>query len=100
MADHFLANELVLGVPLFSPFGLSFAVLSLLCGAFQFLRAEDDRAARAFYARATAGSTKKGLTPAVSEKAFLRILEYGFALTENALFFAFLTGMTSGVEVG
>ena len=96
--DHVIANELVLGVPLSSPWGLGFAVSSFLCGVCQFLRAWDDRYARKIYAHATDGS-RKHRRKLMSFGTFVHALECGFMLFENALFFIFLFGMTSGVRV-
>ena len=88
--DHVLANQYLLGVGLLSPNGLGFAVSSSLCGVCQFLRAEDNRAARVLYVRAL-GSKRMSFT------SFIWLLELVFMLTENALFFIFLFGMTSGM---
>jgi len=93
VADHVLANELILGVPLTSAYGAGFAVSSSLCGACQFLRAKDDLYAKRLYVRALARSQL------LSYETFVYILESGFMLFENALFFIFLFGMTSGIQI-
>ena len=95
VADHFLANELVLDVPLSSPYGCSFVVASVLCGICQYLRADEDKAARRFYARFGAAMKRGG----VSLAQFTYCLEVGFMLFENLLFFIFLVGMTSGLRI-
>ena len=87
--DHWIANEFILGVPLLSPYGICFAVTASVCGVFQFLRADNDLFARKLHTR-TGMSSKSFAT-------FKSILEIGFMLTENLLFFIFLFGMTSGV---
>lgn len=89
VADHFLVNQLVLGVPLSSPYGWGFVVTSGLCGLCQFLRADGDKAARVVHARVV-GSKRMSLD------RFCYVLELGFMFFENALFFVFLFGMTSG----
>lgn len=88
--DHWIANEFNLNVPLTSAYGAGFAVTASLCGVFQALRADDDRLARRVHARA--GGFRGG-----SFDGFKRLLEVGFMLTENALFFIFLFGMSSGL---
>ena len=94
VADHFLANQLVLDVPMHSFYGCCFVVTSLLCGICQYLRAEDDKAARILYARLVM-IFKRGN---VSLGGFTFLLEVGFMLFENLLFFVFLVGMTSGLR--
>jgi hypothetical protein len=93
VADHFLANQFVLDVPLSSPYGCGFIVASVLCGVCQYLRADDDQMARRLYARL---DMKRG---GVSLGSFTYFLEVGFMLFENLLFFIFLVGMTSGLRV-
>ena len=89
--DHFVANEFILGVPLLGAFGGGFAVTSMACGIFQFLRANDDAASRRLYSHCTFGVP--------TFEWFAYILEVGFMLTENLLFFVFLFGMASGITV-
>lgn len=89
--DHFVANEFVLGVSLRSPYGWGFALSSAVCGVFQALRADDDALAKRLH-------SKSGLAASVWPP-LKRVLEYGFMLTENALFFIFLIGMTSGITI-
>jgi len=91
--DHFVANELVLGVSLAAGnlFGWGFGVTAGLCGIFQALRADDDLLAKRWHAHA--GGIVPGYACAFS--TLKRFLEYGFMLTENALFLLFLFGMTS-----
>ena len=94
VADHFLANQFVLGVPLASnAFGVGFVATAVPCGVCQYLRADGDLAARKLHARAT-GSVK-----APSLAAFLYLLEIVFMVFEFALFGVFLVGMTSGLQV-
>ena len=93
VADHWVANEFVLGVPTFSPFGLGFIVSTLLCGSCQSLRADDDRLSRQLYVRSGA---QRCFT---SFASFAWWIELGFMLNEMALFLIFLFGMTSGVTV-
>ena len=92
VADHFLANQYVLGVPITSYFGGGFVVASLCCGAFQFSRANDDLVARKLYLHAGLGRHLRLAT-------FTHVLECGFMLSENILFLIFLFGLTSGVTV-
>ena len=91
VADHYLANQFVLGVHLLSPFGLGFILTSMCCGLFQFLRADNDLFARKLHARAV-GKERMSLN------TFTYILEWGFMIFENALFIIFLFGMTSGLH--
>ena len=94
VADHFLANQFVLDVPLSSPYGSGFVVASMLCGICQFLRAEDDKAARKLY-----GLLGLGNRLGVSLGGFTYILELGFMFFENVLFLIFLFGMTNGLRI-
>ena len=94
VADHVLANELLLGVPLTTAYGASFASATFLCGVCQYLRAEDDYAAKRVYVRCF-----ERPKPLLSFSAFVWLLELGFMVFENALFFIFLFGMCSGLAV-
>jgi len=92
VADHVVANEFVLGVKLTSPFGIGFVIISLLCGIFQLLRAENDKYGRLFYMKVIGSRW-------LSFAVFKWALEVGFMLTENALFLVFLFGMTSEIRI-
>ena len=85
----------MLGVPLSSPYGLGFAVNSFLCGVCQLLRADNDRLSRRLYVRAGRLFSER-----LAFARFAWAIEVGFMATENALFFVFLFGMTSGLAVG
>ena len=92
--DHFVANELFLGISLRHPLGCAFALTSGLCGVFQALRADGDKLARQLHA-----ARGRGLPFGLGRfDAFQLLLEYGFMLTENALFLIFLVGMSSGLS--
>lgn len=88
--DHFIANQFVLGVS--AAYSVAFVAASLLCGVFQALRADGERLGRALHGHLGGGQR-------VRLKPFLYALDLGFMVTENALFFIFLFGMTSGVSV-
>ena len=92
VVDHAVAYEFFLGVGLFTTnYGLGFVTTSMLCGLCQFLRANDDHAAKIVHTRLIGNW--------MSLKTLIHVLELGFMLFENALFFVFLFGMTSGVEI-
>ena len=92
VVDHAIALEYVLGVGLFtSVYGVAFAVTATLCGAFQNLRSNDDHYARLLYVKFFGSRL-------LSFQTYIYILEVGFMVTENALFFIFLFGMTSGIS--
>ena len=74
--------------------GAGFVAASISCGLCQFLRAEEDKAARQVYT--WLGIAKRS---GVSLGSFIYVLELGFMLFENLLFLVFLFGMTSGLRV-
>jgi hypothetical protein len=92
VADHAIANQFILGVPLTSFYGAGLAVTSVMCGICQGLRADDDHLSRRLYAR-------MGIKKRMPLSTFVWLLEIGFMFWENAIFFVFLIGMSSGVHI-
>lgn len=90
--DHIIAYIYALGIEPWSPWCVSFAVTSGLCGVMQALRADGDRAAKLLFARLTGAGSRR-------LPSFLWAIEVAFMILENALFFVFLFGMCSGVVV-
>lgn len=90
--DHVVINEFVLGVSLRgSAFAWGFAASSLLCGVFQFLRADGDKHAKLLHRRCVGRFMRL--------EVFVYVLELGFMITENLLFFVFLLGMTAHAKI-
>ena len=93
VAYHAVVLQCVLGVyVLTTAYGLGFTLTSILCGVCQYLRTDDDRPARLLYTRFI--GTKR-----VKFSTVTNMLEVGFMVMENALFFIFLFGMCSGLRV-
>ena len=84
VADHWIANQFVLGVSTFSPYGLGFIATTLLCGTCQFVRADNDRLSRKFYA--SVGGSKR---MRMSFASFAWFIELGFTTNEVGLFLVF-----------
>jgi len=94
---HILAYEWVLGVDCFTGsnlYGLGLMLNLGMCGTCQYLRMNDNRVARALYESLAWKSPAQ-----VRYSSFLYGIELLFAFSENALFFIFLLGMTSGSAV-
>lgn len=98
VAHHLLFSEWFLGVDcLFGSnlHGLGFTVNTLVCGAMQQLRKNDNRHARSLYVVLS----RWPLTQ-IKYDRFLYIIELVFAITENFLFILFVSGMSSGTAMG